>query len=126
MRITPIDDSLANDGTWVSYMGVELKIARANNESFRTIFRKLSKPYERDIENERLDSDTAENILCKSMAHAILLDWKASTFPDNIEYSKEAAEDLLRNDPDCRDFVSEFSRERENFYQADYEDRVGK
>lgn len=125
LKITPIDETLVLNGTWVTYMGVRLKIARQNNEKFRALFRRLSKPYGREIERGTLDEDTATTLMCESMAEAILVDWDASTFPGNIPYSKENAIDLLRNDEDCRSFVTEFSQRAENFYKAELEERKG-
>lgn len=125
-RITPIDDELVIDGTWTNYLGVPLRIARANNDKFKKIFRQLSKPYNRQIENNSLPEDVAEDILTEALSKAILVDWDSSKFPDNVKYSHANAKDLLIHDPDCRDFVIEFSREAENFYIQENEEEVGK
>lgn len=125
LRITPVDDNLVLNGSWVTYMGVRLKIARANNDKFRAIFKKLSKPHSREIEKGTLDDETAISIMCESMATAILVDWDVSTFPGSIEYSKENAISLLRNDEDCRQFVTEFSQSVENYYTTALEEKKG-
>lgn len=125
MRITPVDDEKARDGTWISYMGVPLKIARAGNEKFKNVFRRLSKPYQREIENGSLDERAAEDILCKALAQAVLLDWDAEKFPGKVPYSTEDAEALLKDDPDCRTFVTEFSQRAENYFLEERETRLG-
>lgn len=125
MKITPIDEDRAADGTWTDYMDVPLLIARANNDKFRKIFRRLSKPHANAIEKNRLNDDIAQKILCRAMAEAILVGWKQEQFPGNLEYSVDTAEQLLLDDMDCRDFVYEFSKEAENFYVTEIEERVG-
>lgn len=125
MRITPIDDSKANEGVLVNYLGVPLKIARANNEGFKKVFRQLTKPYQKDIERNTLDNSVAEDLLCKALAQTVLVGWDATKFPGGYEYSVENAEQLLKNDPDCRAFVTEVSQDAENFYVADRDEFRG-
>lgn len=125
MRITPIDDEKVNGGITVNYLGVPLIIARANNDHFKKVFRTLTKPYQRDIDRNTLDNAVAEDLLCKALAQTILVGWDKSKFPGNIEYSVENAEQLLKNDPDCRIFVTNVSQDAENFYREDREDYRG-
>lgn len=126
MRITPIDENKVNDGAWVDYMGVPLLIARANNDVFRKKFRQLTKPYQRQIDNDTLPETESEKILADSMAHGILVGWDKDKFPDGIEYSKEAAKELLLDDPDCRKFVTEFASQVDNFFTEQEEEDQGK
>ena len=125
MRITPIDDKKANDGEIFNYMGVPLRIARANNDNFKRVFRQLTKPYQRDIDKGTLDNDTAEDILCKALAQTVLLGWDETKFPGNYPYSVDNAESLLKNDIDCRNFVTEVSQGAENFYVVNREEFKG-
>jgi hypothetical protein len=123
MRITPLDENKVNNGTWVDYMGVPLLIARGNNETFRREFRRLSKPYQRKIDNGEIDETVAEQIMAKSLAKGVLLGWDENKIPGGTPYSQEAAVELILDDPDCRDFIIEFSGEIDNFLtdQEDYD-----
>lgn len=126
MRITPIDDQKTTSGAWTEYMGVPVLVARSNNDVFRREFRRLSKPYQRQIDQNRLPEDIAENILATSMAKGILLDWDSEKFPGNVKYSFEAAKEVLTDDPDFRDFVTEYSGQAENYYEEEKEYSSGK
>ena len=125
MRITPIDDKKVNEGSVFNYMGVPLTIARANNDKFKKLFRTLTKPYQREIDRGTMSNEDAEAILCKALAQTVLLDWDQEKMPGNFPYTKENAESLLKNDPDCREFVMSVAKEAENFYASEAEDRLG-
>ena len=125
MRITPIDDKAIEEGIWVNYMGVPLRISRWGNDKFNKAFRRLSKPYKREIQNNTLDNETSEKLICRAMAETILLGWDKDKTPDNVEYSVENAENLLLNDDDCREFIRRASSEAEAFYVQEKEEKVG-
>ena len=124
MRITPIDDKKANEGSEFQYMGVPLVIARANNENFKKVFRTLTKPYQRDIDRGSIKNELAEELLCKALAQTVLLGWDQTKMPGNFPYTVDNAESLLLNDTDCRTFVMEISKDAENFYTEDTADRL--
>ena len=124
MRITPIDDKKANEGSTFKYMGVPLVIARGNNENFKKVFRTLTKPYQREIDRGSMKNELAEELLCKALAQTVLLGWDAEKMPGNFPYTVDNAESLLLNDTDCRAFVLDVSREAENFYTEDAADRL--
>lgn len=126
MRITPISDKKAENGEWFEYLGVPLLIARSNSRTFKKTFRRLSKPYERQLRNNRLDPETSEKLVCRAMAEAVLLGWDESKMPGNVPYSIDNAESLLLSDTDCREFVSDIAQEAENFFITDEEEKVGK
>lgn len=127
IRITPVDDSAAQDGTWTDYRGVSLKIARAGNERFSRSFMNASRPHRKDIERNALDNGTAEKILCEALAEGILVDWKNFVIDgEELQYSKANASELMKQDPDCREFVQEFARDLNNFIVADKEEVAAK
>lgn len=120
MRITKIDDKAAQDGSWTEYRGVSLKIARAGNDRFAKSFLRGSRPYRKDIQANTVDDQIAEKILCEAIAEGILVDWKGFVIDDTeIEYTVENATALMRDDPDCREFVQEFSRDLNNYLTQD-------
>lgn len=124
LQITPVNHAAEEDGAWGTYLGVRLLIARANNTKFKRAFRRLSKPYKKQIEKSTLDDDTALDIMTKSLAAAVLNDWDKLSFPEQVEYSEENAITLLKNDPDCMDFVQEFSADLDNYLKTDIEETV--
>lgn len=123
LRITPIDDTLVTEGAPFNYLGVKLFVARANNEKFRRIFRRLSKPHQRQIEAESLSEDISDDIMCKAISQAILVDWDSTTFPNNLAYSVDNAYMLLMDDEDCRSAVMEFARTEQNYYIQEVEEK---
>lgn len=125
MRITPLNETAAEEGEWFEYLGVPLKIARFNSQHFKKTYRRLTKPYEKQLRNNKLDHETSERLLCTAMAEAVLVDWDVSKFPGNIPYSKDAAKELLLTDTDCREFVSEVSGDLDNFLITDEEEKMG-
>lgn len=120
MRITPVNDKASQEGSWTKYRGVDLKVARANNERFQRHFMNASRPHRRDIDKNALDNATAERILCGAIAEGILLDWDNFIIDGEVvEYSKENAFELMKQDSDCRDYVQEFSRDLNNYIEED-------
>ena len=105
MKITHTVDTVKED-----YYGVTLEIARSNNPQFRAKFRKLSKPYQRQIDNKTISDEKSVDIVCEAMAGTVLVGW-SGTFPDGEEYqySEDAAKQLLADDQDAREFVSTVS-----------------
>lgn len=123
-RITPVNEDLKENGSWGTYRGVSLLIARANNTKFKQIFRRLTKPYKRDIDRGTLDQETLEEIWASCMSETILLDWK--NHPANIKYSKENAKQLILQDPDAADFIKEFSEDVNNYIEEETKEVVEK
>jgi hypothetical protein len=119
LRITPIAET-AEQGARTNYRGVDLLIARANNSKFKAAFRRLSKPYKKQIDNETLDEATSEDILAGALAEGILVDWKNFVVNgEQIPYTLDNAKELLKNDPDLVDFVTAFSKDIDNYLETD-------
>lgn len=118
LKITPIGKK-AETGVETSYRGVKMTIARMGNVRYKAAFRRLIRPYTKEVEDNSLDEKTSEDIICESLAEAILVDWNKDTFPGNVEYSSANAKDLLVNDPDCRDFVQSFAEDINNYLEED-------
>ncbi len=122
LKITQTVESVEED-----YYGVTLKIARGNNPNFRQKFRALTRPYKRQIEAGTLPDDKSDAILCEAMAGTVLFGWRG-VFPGGEEhpYSDENAKQLLLNDPDCREFVSQTAGNLAVFLSSEQEDQVKK
>lgn len=126
LKITPIAKT-AEDGAYVNYRGVDLLVARAGNTKFKAAFRRTTKPYRNEIDNGKLDEETSERLIAEAMAEGVLVGWKNFIVDGKeIKYSVENAVDLLTSDPDCYDFVSDFSKDIDNYLEQDEEETVGK
>lgn len=123
-QITPVDHEKEEEGAWGTYLGVPLLIARANNDKFKKIFRRLSKPHQKAIDKNRLDDATAKDIMVKSVAGGILNGWDKEKIPGNREYTRANAELLLDTDPDCMDYVQEFAADLDNYIKDDINETV--
>jgi len=130
LRITPVDEEAVNNGSWTTYRGVKLKIARSTNQKFKTVFMRLSKPYQRRLATDMTttsDEDSLREILCKALANAILIDWGNFVIDGKeIPYTEDNGFSLLMNDEDCRQFVSEYSQNLENFIKEEEDASTGK
>ncbi len=127
IKITPVDSTAANDGAWTNYRGVDLRIARANNDNFKKTFMRLARPYRKDIAQDNLDEKISESIMCEAIADAVLVDWKNfSINGTEVPYSRANAIALLKNDADCRKFVQDFSADLSNYISRDKEEVVAK
>lgn len=116
LKITPVGDK-ADLGAPAIYRGVELKIARMNNTRYKTAFRRVTRPYQKEIETNTLDDKTSDELYCQALAEGILVDWNKTTFPNKVEYTIDNAKDLLLNDTDCRDFVISFASDINNYLE---------
>jgi hypothetical protein len=118
LMITPVDRDAQNEGTWIDYHGVDLKICRSNNPIFK---KSLIKAQAEDM--SKLSDSAREKRIAKvlsvNIAEGLLVDWNGL---GDTPYTKESAENLLLNDDDCRQFVIGFANQAENFYK----DRVNK
>ena len=127
LRITPIDDEKSKEGAKAVYRGLTFYIARNSNQKFIKKFQALTKPYKRDIEKGTADEDTMQDIICEAMAYGILVGWEDFEIGgETVQYSRANATNLLKNDPDFRDFVSEFSKIMDNYIREEEDEVVGK
>jgi hypothetical protein len=122
LKITPIDNDKVTGGVWTSYMGVQLKIARSNNDNFIRKFKLAIKPVQRDHDQGLLNDEQMADLLCGALAGAVLTDWDFGEHEFNVENAKQ----LMINDPDCRVFVQEFSGTMANYFDSEKEDVKGK
>lgn len=116
-------DEKKQEGTWVEYGGGEFLISWAHNPKFQKAYKRITKPYKKQIDKDTLDGELSTKLLCEAFAETILLDWKnVSSDGVEIKYSREAAMGALINNPEFRDFVAGFSAELENFKKEEVEE----
>lgn len=110
------DKDAETNGVWVEVdNGVELKVARINNDKAREERRRLEKPY-RNFANGAPEH-VQEDILRKVVSKHVLLDWKGVTDDDGkpLTFSAETAEKLFKEFPDFLNDVLNLSMARETF-----------
>ena len=111
------DPKKKNEGVWVDVaIGAKIKVARLNNPVYKEEYQKLTQGI-RSVES--LTETTKIELLCKAMAHGVLIDWKGIDYKGkkNVSYSKELALEILL-DPtleDFRDLVTSEAQSIENF-----------
>ncbi len=129
MLITPIDKSKETSGVEAEYYGVKLKIARANNTNFKSLFRTLFAPYKYQMEhNQSIPEEISEDIMLKCYSQTILVGWSGLKDVDGkeIHYSHEKAYELLKDDDDAYEFVKNQSNNMDAFIKKEEEDTKGK
>lgn len=128
MKLTPVDNKAEVEGSEFIYRGAKLIVARANNRKFKKTFRNAIKPYKNEFENGRMDDKVAEGLMNSCVAETILVGW--SDFRDvdgkEWEYSVQNAEELLRDDKDAFEAITEFSESIDNYIIQQEEEIKGK
>ena len=110
-----LDDDAVQNGVWIDFGGdASMKIAPFDNPEFEDAFRKANKPYS-DL-GRKPNDDEQEDIMCRTMANHILLEWK-NVFEGEEEflYSKENAYKLLIEVPRVRAKVITEAQKLENY-----------
>lgn len=110
-------NTLQDEGVWAEFGGSKFKIAHSSNLLFQRTLNRLQLPHRRQIERGNLDPATGLSILCKSLAKGVLLDWRdvQTSNGTTVDFSEEMAEQALKNNPDLREFVQDFSSDLDNF-----------
>ena len=112
------DKTAELEGVWVEMdAGVEVRVARLNNDKARAKRRELEKPYRNFRE---VPESVNEGILRKVVASTVLLDWKGLTDDAGAKmpYSAAKAEELFELYPDFLNDVVSVSMARETFQAA--------
>jgi hypothetical protein len=109
------------EGVWVEYLEGELLIARIGNPANRLAFAKFRQPYKRQIDKGNLPDEQMAQIIAKTYAESILLDWRGFKNEDGSElaHSTELAVKALTNDLDLRSFVESCAQESALFRQEE-------
>lgn len=118
LKITQAADTVVED-----YFGVKLTIARTNSEAFLAKFRKVTRPYRKQIASGSMDMKRSDELMCEAMAGTVLVDWEDfKAGGEDVPFSIENAVDLLIHDRDCRDFVSRIAGDLQAFVDEEIED----
>lgn len=110
-------------GVWLEYMGGEFLIASGSKMAFQRTLSRLQQPHQKKIDKGILDPEISQQILCKSLARHILLDWKnVGAKGKELEYSEENAAKVLASNVDLRSWVSDASLDMDNFREEALEE----
>lgn len=114
------------NGVWTEFMGGKFLIAHSSNVKFQRALSRLQSPHRKKIDKGSMDPEVSMKILCRSMAEAIILDWRDIKDPNgvDIQFSVDTCEKVLESMDDLRDYVFEFSSELAN-YKAELQSDVG-
>ena len=125
--VTEQDSTLVREreGVWVKYQEGELKIARMGNPLNKRVFNRLRAPYKRAIERGTLSDEQQAQILARTYAESLLLDWRNMTDAagSEVPYSVDLATDVLMVDMDLREFVTQVAQEAALFRQEEIKER---
>jgi hypothetical protein len=109
------DRTKYEDGIWVLYKGVELKIAAAGNSRYNKALMALPPGIRTQLTNGELPIEEERKVLSSLRAKANLLDWKGMRFTrdqdDDTPYSMEAARDAMLISQELFNFVGTVSGE---------------
>ena len=111
------DVSLLDEGVWTEFNGSKLKIAHSSNSAFQRALSRRQQPHRRKIEQGTADPQVLRDVMCQAMADALVVDWKEVTDKSgaSIAYTPELGYKALKNNPDLREYVTEFSTNLDNF-----------
>ena len=113
-----------NDGVWAKFKGSEFLIAGSGSTNFQRMFSRLQLPHRKDIDKQKLDPEIQLDIMAKSMAKTMLLDWHdvVDNSGNNVKFSYDSAFAALRGNSEFREFVTEYATELENYLEEERED----
>lgn len=119
IKITKTKTSVERD-----YLGVTLKIGRANSTAFVQKFRNESRPYKSEAKQGTLPAAKEREIMCRAMSGTVLLGWSGlkDENGEEIPFTEENGASLLYHDPDAREFVSVIAGEVDSFLEEETSD----
>jgi hypothetical protein len=116
------------EGVWVYFDEEEtqgLLIARAWNENFSRVFRKLPKGLQHRAKIGTLGKKDDGKIWSRVLAETILLDWKGISDEGKVlKYSISVAREQLKKYKDLRNFVWDTANEEALYHEEEVEEDV--
>ena len=108
---------LIDDGVWVSYSGVKLKIGRAGSTEWLKAQEDLERPFKKKIEKGTLSATVKRDLNVRNLARTILLDWDGVIDENDkpVAYNEEIGTQALLDDPDLLEFVMDTALDNDNF-----------
>lgn len=112
-----IDSQLAEDGVEVDLgEGAAIIVRPMRNEQFKKYLNTLLKPYERRIQQKRMDAKLQDDLTRKAVAKHVLIGWKGIEIDGKeVKYSPAKAEELMKRFEDFQEDVLTAALSRETF-----------
>lgn len=112
-----IDDTLAEDGVEVDLgEGAAIIVRPMRNEAFKKYLNTLLKPYERRIQQKRMDPKLQDDLTRKAIAKHVLIGWKGIELDGKaVKYTPEKAEELMKRFDDFQEDVLTAAMSSETF-----------
>jgi hypothetical protein len=110
-----------SDGVWAPYEDSQFLIAHMSSLSFQRKLTRLQQPYRGKIDKGSIDPKISRDLTCEAMAGTILLDWKdvVNSKKEPVAFDEDLAKRVLINQPDVREFISNFAVNLDNFREED-------
>ena len=95
-------------------------VARMGNPAYKTLYRKLIRPYKQQVKDEVLGDEVANSVYIAVLAQTVLLNWRGIKDVDGSEppYSVAKATEWLTIATEFRDRVIGFANDFRNFQSA--------
>lgn len=124
-----VDLNKEEDGVWVDIgPDCRLCVARINNPKYKEVFRRLTRPYRRQIDNGTLPDEIGDKIMADAIADGCIRGWEGVEMAgEAIPYSPQSARDLMRNPQlkDFRDLVTRIANDADLYRQSEIEESEG-
>ena len=129
LSVFAVDEDKSENGVWHEIgEGAKILVAKAGNENFRKLVRKLTKPYDRRVRaKDKTVNTIISSLVLKAIAQTILLDWSGfeDEDGDDLKYSPEVAEEMLEKYPRFARIIDDLAMD-ESIYQMESENEVVK
>ena len=117
------------EGTWVDVTDeISIKVRRFSSRASKESMKRFEKEFA-NVGKKKLKQEEVEDLVTRTMADAIIVDWKGVTGDDDKELECSYENKLaILTDPemsDFRDFVASQANSRDTFAKSLEEDAVG-
>ncbi len=116
------------EGIWVTDLvdGFDVKIARWQNAKHREVIRRVSKPYEQQLERGTLSDKVGTELMIQGIATAIVTGWNGAEDADGnpLEFTYENVVQLLTDLPDLREEIAKFAQTQDLYRVQSIEEAV--
>lgn len=111
------DPTLEKDGVEVDLgEGAAIIVRPMRNDQFRKYLNELLKPYERRIQQKRMDTKLQDDLTRKAVAKYVLIGWKGIEIDGKaVKYYPAKAEELMEQFEDFQEDVLTAAMSRETF-----------
>ena len=120
-----VSATASEDGIWVEHdETTKFLDARMGNKKFLTMFNKISAPYRRQMDANKLAVEKQTELMCRCMAKHVLLGWEGLTNNGKeIPYSETTALELLTTEgaDEFRDLIASYASDNEAFRTQEME-----